>query len=63
MACNVYRRLHGVWPEAVRFAPGHFAAYASELDSTQIELLATVFDVRVSTTERSPRLGASAGSG
>lgn len=56
MASNAYRRLFGVWPGAVRFAPGHFAGYASGLSSDQLELLCTVFEVTVSPAERSPRL-------
>ena len=56
MACNVYRRLHGSWPDAVRFAPGHFAGYIRGLDDDQITLLATVFIVTVTAEEKSPRL-------
>jgi hypothetical protein len=56
MASNAYRRRFGVWPAAVRFAPAHFAGYASELSSDQIELLCNVFEVTVSKAETSPRL-------
>jgi hypothetical protein len=56
MACNAYRRLHGAWPETVRFAPGHFASYVETPDTEQIELLASIFEVVVSAQERSARL-------
>ena len=56
MACNAYRRLHGQWPEAARFAPGYFASIATDMSTGQLILLATVFDVTVSVRERSPRV-------
>jgi hypothetical protein len=56
MASNAYRRRHGAWPQRVRFAPGHFAAYASGLTTGQLELLCTAFEITVSTSETSPRL-------
>lgn len=56
MASNAYRRRFGSWPGAVRFAPGHFAGYASQLSSGQLELLCTAFEVIVSKAEASGRL-------
>lgn len=56
MASNAYRRRYGEWPQRVRFAPGHFAAYASELSADQLEVLCTAFEVTVSSAESSPRL-------
>jgi hypothetical protein len=56
MAANAYRRLHGTWPEQVRFAPGHFAGMATNSTPHGLEILATAMDVLVSSAERSPRL-------
>jgi hypothetical protein len=56
MASNVYRRQHGVWPEAVRFHPDHFVPWSRELTVEALALLACVFDVTVTTAEPSPRL-------
>jgi hypothetical protein len=56
MACNAYRRIHGSWPEAVRFAPEHFAYMAAETPPEGLIVLAHALDVHVSASERSPRL-------
>ena len=56
MSCNAYRRMHGVWPEAIRFAPEHFAYMAVETPVEALVALTTVFDVTISRQERSPRL-------
>jgi hypothetical protein len=56
MACNAYRRLYGVWPEGVRFAPEHFAAMASEMNAVALLVLGSVLEVTVSEAEQSPRL-------
>jgi hypothetical protein len=56
MASNAYRRRYGAWPEWVRFAPGHFGPWAADCDAESLILLASVFDVSVTSREQSPRL-------
>ena len=56
MAANAYRRLYGEWPTRVRFAPPHFGEWASHLDTHALVLLASVFEIEVTTEEKSPRL-------
>ena len=56
MASNAYRRLHGEWPTWVRFAPHHFAHWATEPRPRNSRALARAFEVRVTETEISPSL-------
>lgn len=56
MASNVYRRLHGTWPDAIRLHPEHFVGDFFVKNEAFFSFLASVFEITVTDKERSPRL-------